>query len=192
MPKSITPPVWMGRTFGPLLGRESVLGSRNEDELLWRQSEVELSCGLHAGDAPLHLNRYGVHVPEASFEWIALEDCRRAGFPEKDIDRVAGRIDLVRACLTKLNPKGETDCTVRRALLPCFVQQLNEPRLGRADLGVGLRDARLNPRIVAKRNRVGGRLLPRQWYEGSEHRVCCSDCDGGETAGSDQLHRVAI
>src|SRR6516164_2967697 len=44
---------------------KSVLGSRNEDELLWRQSEVELSCGLHAGDAPLHLNRYGVHVPEA-------------------------------------------------------------------------------------------------------------------------------
>src|SRR6516162_6696975 len=64
---------------------KSVLGSRNEDELLWRQSEVELCCGLHAGDAPLHLNRYGVHVAEASFEWIALEDCRRAGFPEKDI-----------------------------------------------------------------------------------------------------------
>jgi hypothetical protein len=69
-----------------------------------------------------------VHVPEASFEWIALEDCRRAGFPEKDIDRVAGRIDLVRACLTELNPKGETDRTVRRALFPCFVQQLNYMR----------------------------------------------------------------
>jgi hypothetical protein len=38
-----------------------------------------------------------------------------------------------------------------RALLPRLVQQLNEPCLGRADLGVGLRDARLHPGIVAKR-----------------------------------------
>src|SRR4029077_9364862 len=99
-------------------GRAARASSRNEDELLRRQSQVELSCGLHAGDAALHLNGYRMHVAEASFERVALEDCRRASFLEKDIDCVAGRIDLVRACLTELDPKGEAYCTACGALFP--------------------------------------------------------------------------
>ena len=47
-------------------------GSRDQDELLRRQSEASLSYGLHAGDAALHLNRYRVHVPEAPFRRIGV------------------------------------------------------------------------------------------------------------------------
>ena len=87
--------------------------SRNEHELLRLQSEIVLPCGLHARNAALHLNSYGIHVAEASFERVGLEDRRGARFPEKDFGRFTSQIDLVRGCLASFNSRGKTHCAGR-------------------------------------------------------------------------------
>ena len=97
----------------------------DEDELLRTQSEIVLPCGLHAGNAALHLNRYRIHVAKPLFERVALENRSGARLPEKHLGRLASRIDLVRGCLAKLDPCREAHCAGRLALVPRLVKQLH-------------------------------------------------------------------
>ena len=85
--------------------------------MLGGQTQIVLPSRLHARDAALHLDRYRVHVAEAPFERIALEDRRRASLEKQHIDRFLGCFDLVRAGLTELDPQGEADQARRRAYI---------------------------------------------------------------------------